>query len=306
MPRTKGNRMKKLILTIACFISVGTSLACINEYRTLLSGKVIKTEPTSGRVWTTEIDSLALKQKATERLAYYTKTGSIEHYSDYAAALIYLDDYEKAKQIYIEIEKKSPNLYTTASNLGTLYELLGQPKEALFWIKKSIQINPKSHMGSEWIHVKILEQKIARPTSFKFSILQLDFGTSSIPSNPKGYDLMKLQQHIWHQLRERTTFVKPKNLIVGNIYFDLGNVLAQTTDVQAALESYAAAKEYGFESELMEQRIDELEVLALKAKPNQLLEDLKDSVSKNPMFYFLGIIGLSAFGLYRWISKKKD
>jgi len=86
---------------------------------------------------------------------------------------------------------------------------------------------------------------------------------------PKNYDLEELEEHIWHQLRERTIFVKPENTIVGNLYFDLGNVLAQTTDVQAALESYEAAREYGFESELMNARISELKSLAKRAEWTQ-------------------------------------
>lgn len=96
-----------------------------------------------------------------------------------------------------------------------------------------------------------------------------------------NYGLEQLENHIWHQLRERLNFIKPKNLIVGNIYFDLGNIIAQTRDVQTALESYEAAKEYGFESELIDQRIEKLENLALKAKPNQLKEDTKDFIRDN-------------------------
>ena len=299
--------MRKIILILLCIAFIESSFACINEYRTLLTGEVVYTDPSSGKVWNREIDTLKLRNKSNELLAAYKRSDSLEYYSDYAAALTYLGEYQKAKKIYEQIEKLSPNLYTTASNLGTIYELLGKPDSALTWIKKSIKLNPKSHKGSEWIHIKILEFKLSKSQDIQNSILGLDFGRDKIPSNPNNYDLEELQNHIWHQLRERTTFVKPENEIVGNIYFDLGNILAQTRDVQAALESFEAAKEYGFESDLMTQRVAEFEKLALKAKPNQLKEDAKDFIKDNfKILFWSGLLILFGFiVLFIRLLKKK-
>jgi tetratricopeptide (TPR) repeat protein len=265
--------MRKIILVLLFLTTLNSSFACLNEYRTLLSGKVVYTDPSSGKIWHKQIDTVELKFKANDLLTAYKRSDSLEYYSDYAAALTYLGDYQKAKLIYEEIEQLSPNLYTTASNLGTIYELIGKPDSAIVWIKKSMNLNPDSHKGSEWIHIKILEFKLSGNKDFNKSILGLYFGNKQLPSNPNAYDLEELSDHIWHQLRERTTFVKPVNEIVGSLYFDLGNVLAQTTDVQAALESYEAAKEYGFESVLMNQRIEALKTLAEKAERKGKIND---------------------------------
>ncbi len=299
--------MRKIILILICLASIECSYACINEYRTLLTGEVVYTDPSSGKVWNREIDTFELRNKSDELLVAYKRSDSLEYYSDYAAALTYLGEYQKAKKVYEQIEKLSPSLYTTASNLGTIYELIGKPDSALIWIKKSIEINPKSHKGSEWIHIKILEFKLSKSQDIQNSILGLDFGKDKTPSNPNNYNLEELQNHIWHQLRERTTFVKPENEIVGNIYFDLGNILAQTRDVQAALESFEAAKEYGFESELMTQRIAEFEKLALKAKPNQLKEDAKDFIKDNfKILFWCGLLIFFGFiFLFIRLVKKK-
>lgn len=299
--------MRKIILIIICLAFIKNSFACINEYRTLLTGEVIYTDPSSGKVWNREIDTLELRNKSDELLAAYKRSDSLEYYSDYAAALTYLGEYQNAKKIYEQIEKLSPSLYTTASNLGTIYELIGKPDSALIWIKKSIKLNPKSHKGSEWIHIKILEFKLSKSQDIQNSILGLDFGKDKIPSNPNNYNLEELQNHIWHQLRERTTFVKPENEIVGNIYFDLGNILAQTRDIQVALESLEAATEYGFESDLMTQRIAEFEKLALKAKSNQLKEDAKDFIKDNfkILFWFGLLIFFGFIFLFIRLVKKK-
>jgi hypothetical protein len=164
-------------------------------------------------------------------------------------------------------------------------------------------LNPKSHKGSEWIHIKILEFKISGSNDYSKSILGLDFGIKSIPSNPNNYKLEQLQSHIWNQLRERSNFVTPKNKIVGNIYFDLGNIIAQTRDVQAALESFEAAKEYGFESELMHQRNKELEILALKAKPSQLKEDTKYFIRDNFKVLFWSGLSVVLFVIVLFITR---
>jgi tetratricopeptide (TPR) repeat protein len=278
--------MKKALLIITLLLSIESSYACLNEYRTLLTGEVVHREAASGKVWNREIDTVELTSKSKELLLAYKRSDSIEYYSDYAAALTYLGQYQKAKKIYLEIEQRTPNLYTTASNLGTIYELIGKPDSALVWIKKSIRLNPNSHKGSEWIHLKILEYKLSKSVNTTHSILGLDFGNAGKPTNPHNYDLQELEEHLWHQLRERTGFVKPQNTIVGNLYFDLGNILAQTRDVQAALESYEAAKEYGFESELMNDRISEFESLAKKA---EWTEATTGFVKRNP-FLALSIV----------------
>lgn len=260
--------MRIFIIILLLFVGQ-VSFACINEYRTLLTGEVVYKDATGGKIWTQEIDTVKLRIRANEILADYQRTNSTEDLSDYAATLIYLGDYKKAKEIYQGIEKEFPDLYTTASNLGTIYELEGKPDSAFMWIKKSMEINPDSHDGSEWIHLKILEFKIAKKTDYAASILGLDFGEEVIPKNPKNYELRKMQNHIIHQLSERSNFVKPKNKVVGNIYFDYGNVLAQTDDLESALEIYAAAKEYGFSSDLMDKRIKKFESMTGKAKQRE-------------------------------------
>lgn len=282
---------------------VNYTFSCINENRTLLSGEIIKTMPQGGKIWTQEIDREKLREKSDLLWDAYETTGSLENLSDYAVTLIYLGEYQRAKNIYLQIEKESPDLYTTASNIGTIYELIGYPDSALVWIKKSMELNSNSHNGSEWIHVKILEFKLRKEKEYGQSILELDFGSEDKPANPHNHDLEEISEHISHQLRERLNFVKPQNKIVGNIYFDYGNVLAQTSTVEAALESYEAAKEYGFISNLLDKRISALKAIAA---PNRLREGFVDFVKEN--YKLLGLAFLSvmllAFVLFIWFVIK--
>lgn len=254
--------------------------ACINTYQTLLSGEVVYIDPAEGKVTPHQINVPKLKKKSLELLKSYESNGSLEVFSDYAASLIFLGDLQKAKKICFDIERQKPDLYTTASNLGTIYELIGQPDSAYLWIKKSVEINPNSHRGSEWIHLKILEYKMEGSNNYEKSILGLDFREELIINNKENYNLKEMKGHIWHQLRERTTFVKPKDEIVGNIYFDLGNVLALHQSVESALQSYEMAQEYGYDSDLLRKRTKAFKKLASKASAKQSADNLKRSAGR--------------------------
>lgn len=261
--------MKKLFLLLATSISL-TTFACINEYaafpdstaRDVNITGLSEIEPSNRRT------KKELEKAAQVKYLTYRTTKSLKAYSDYAAILIYLDSLEKAKKIYIEIEKLEPNLYTTASNLGTLYELEGQNDSALFWIKKSIQLNPNSHNGTEWIHVKILEFKNSETNNYEKSILGLDFGNDNIP---KKIERSKISAYgLFYQLRERLNFIKSNDKIMGSLFFDLGNLVAHQYGIKRSLEFYKKAVKFGFHSPIMEKRTKYFQKLMTMANKGQL------------------------------------
>ncbi len=281
-------------------------LPCINVHRTLLDGTVVQKNPVSGKIHVQEIDTTELRKKADQFLFNYEISDSISYYSDYAAALIYLNDLAQAEKVLIEIERKNPKQYATASNLGTLYELKGQNQKAYDWIRKSMALNPNSHEGSEWIHLKILEYKLKDSVDISTSILGLDFGTENIPANPKQYALDTLQNQLRIQLQERLHFIKPPNTIMGNLYFDYGNILAQTDDIESALQSYQEAERFGFESELMTQRIKHFEDVSKKVLYEKELDaQLENIQSKMNYFLWVFLIFLGLIALYFSLRKKK-
>src|SRR4029077_1629809 len=98
--------------------------------------------------------------------------------SDYAVSLVYVGKTKEAVELLQSLEKEQPGTYIVAANLGTALELLGNNEEALHWIREGIRRNPQSHEGTEWLHAKIIEAKIAQekdPNYFKsHSVLELD------------------------------------------------------------------------------------------------------------------------------------
>lgn len=189
--------------------------------------------------------------------ALYKKTNDIDYLSDKGYVLIIDRKYKEALKLYLEIEKIKPNRYSTASNLGTLYELMGKNQKAYEWIKKSIAINPESHKGSEWLHLKILEAKInhLKDVSGAF-LIATTFGSEIVPKSALSKkELEKLETALYYQLNERITFIKPKDHIISVLLFELGNIALIKKDYLSASEIYDLSKKYGLQNELINNRI---------------------------------------------------
>jgi len=158
--------MKQILITIILtLLFFGKTLACLNGDSKVLKDGTFLYEDREGNVpyghdfYKDDFES-GIKQLDS----LYIATKDIDYLSDKGLLLILLERYEEAIKLYLEIEKIKPNRYSTASNIGTAYELIGQNENALKWIKKSVELDPKSHNNSEWKTVKILKPKNKRET----------------------------------------------------------------------------------------------------------------------------------------------
>jgi tetratricopeptide (TPR) repeat protein len=188
----------------------------------------------------------------------YRKTNDIDYLSDKGYILIVQKKYDEALELYLNIEKIKPNRYSTASNIGTLYELIGENQKAYEWIKKSIQINPESHNGSEWLHLNILQAKIKKIDDAHLGefLINNSFGKDVIPKIDLPKETLKeLAKSIYYQANERMSFIKPKDKIISALLFELGNAVKIIGENENAIRIYNLAKEYGFQDELVNQRI---------------------------------------------------
>lgn len=187
----------------------------------------------------------------------YKKTKDLDYLSDKGYLLIVLGKYDEALNLYLNIEKIKPNRYSTASNLGTLYELMGENQKAYNWIKKSIAINPKSHEGSEWLHLKILEAKIKNINTVSGQFLiNTNFGTSREPKTKLSTkEIDELVKSIYFQVNERMSFIEPKDKIISILLFELGNLAELLGKHNSALDTYRTAREYGYDGDLIVERM---------------------------------------------------
>lgn len=253
--------MKKLLLIFVLLgILVPASFACLNETSVTATGKEVFSDaglPTlvpKGTDFT--INKSSYEKQAKQYLEYWKEHGNVSYYSDYGVHLVYLGRYEEAKSVFQEIEQLFPGRYATAANIGTVYELLGQNDSALYWITESVRINPAAHDSSEWLHVNILKAKI-KGEQFITSefLIGTSFGTDAVPSTDLAeQQLDKLGMAIYYQLKERMSFIKPKEPIVALLLFELGNITSYTHTVANAISNYKLAKEYGYDNLVMNAR----------------------------------------------------
>jgi len=306
-------KIRKLSFILLLLIINKSGWSCINEYRALLDGSIVETGGFNGvpaGIYD-NVDKQHLLKLLYKSDSTYKASGKTEDYSDYGAMLVYNGVYDEAKEVFQNIEVSSPGLYATASNLGTVYELLGENDSAYFWISKAIKLNPNSHEGSEWIHLKILEAKIKSkgiPDYFvTHSILSLNFGDKEKPENLSNIDLELLRTQLYYQLNERITFVKPKDLIVGQLLFDLGNINAITIDVKAGIKAYELAKKYGYKSTILSKREKHFESLQSKAELKDKVEGwLIDNLAAVGITVLICLILIAIFIMKRIKSRRSE
>jgi tetratricopeptide (TPR) repeat protein len=172
--------------------------------------------------------------------------------SDYSVALMYLRRANEAVELLEQLEKEKPGEYFVAANLGTAYELAGNNEQALRWIKEGIRRNPDSHEGTEWLHVRILEAKIAQkadPHYFEnHSVLDLrpDETSQELVVGGKRFPHKQVAEAIRYQLSERLKFVKPPDAAVASLLFDYAAIEAATATLERAKKILQMAVEYGY------------------------------------------------------------
>lgn len=251
------NRLVRNFVLVLFLISFKT-FACLNgETKTLKNGYIIYIDYRGIVPHGHNFDAGVSSKLLFELDSIYKKTNDIDYLSDKGYVFIVLKKYKEALNLYLNIEKIKPNRYSTASNLGTLYELMGENQKAYDWIKKSIEINPESHKGSEWLHLKILEAKIKniKDVSGKF-LINTDFGQEEVPKNELSKtELEKLKDALYYQLNERMSFIEPKDNVISVLLFELANIVKIIEKNKTAIEIYERSKEYGLENELINKRL---------------------------------------------------
>lgn len=233
----------------------------------------------------------------------------LDYRNNFAVALIHLGQVKDAISILEELERQSPGQYVIAANLGTAYELNSENQKALDWIKEGITRSQDSHLGTEWLHVKILEAKLAmekEPEWLKrHSVLGMDFGTGETPQLPNNLttdyngrqkSLAEIEKALVYQLHERLEFIKPPDPMVADLLFDLSNVFAFTRTPEHRKAIYDLALSYG---------ANPAEII----KNRRAVKENVNAADKTQYYFLYGISGviflLIIVGLFIIIKKQK-
>lgn len=253
--------MRRLLLTFFIFFYLQhLILACYNVKRVGLNGEV--NEMFIGipgeKYYDIQKNKASYERNLIRLDSIWKIDKNYDAYTQYGITLSYLGKYEQALDVFKQIEQERSGEYTTAANMGTTYELLGDNKNAYTWISKALQINPASHDSTEWLHLKILEVKLKGDKYINSSyLLGVDFGKELIPKAKVSKDkLVKLKNALYYQLGERMIFIRPKDKIMALLFFELGNIQSIVEDVTMAYNSYKLASDYGYTDPIFEERYE--------------------------------------------------
>ncbi len=207
--------------------------------------------------------------------------------SDYALSLLKLGKTQEALSIFKTLYTHFPNDYKITSNLGTAYELSGENDSALKYIRRTIVLNPNDHSGSEWIHVKILETKIALKKQPNY----LQAHTVLDLSAKQKKDTAVLT-HLAIQLQERMPFMANCALpepIMGDLFCDLGDLCFELAAIEHANVYYQIAqKHFQYARADVAQKLKEIQSLR-KKYANLKVSDanhIEGSVNRVSMFQY--------------------
>jgi tetratricopeptide (TPR) repeat protein len=276
--------MKRSLLVLALLaFAAPVVMACINAYGTSLNGQTVMTVFESGDDlvdYLTKHEGRWHWRLEKARLGRNLEKAPLEQRNDYAAALLHLGEIKPALAILVKIEQERPGLYATATNLGTGYELAGKNEHALSWIRSGIRRNPNSHEGTEWLHVAVLQAKLALANDPRWlhshSVLGLDFGSAALPRMPARFpptntgtrgDAVSTRSAIHRQLYERIQFVAARDPIVGDLLFDYANLIMLTDVLENAEAIYKEALRYGTtHDDLVRKRLAHTQNILARAK----------------------------------------
>jgi tetratricopeptide (TPR) repeat protein len=158
------------------------------------------------------------------------------------------NDKENAVKLLEALYQLKPDEYNVVANLGTGYELTGQNEKALEFIRKAVALNPASHFGSEWIHIRILEQKVKeKPDYTKIINLGADKNFTKW-LNGESYNKEitpdSLMAQIAYQLHERISFIPEPDPIVGQLILDFADLVTVARSISEAKPFYRYAVTY--------------------------------------------------------------
>jgi len=275
--------MRRALVFLLLLRSAPSSFACIQVEGITLKGKISMGGETIGDDFVRGLYQGRPRQFwEEERIRLADAKGNRAMRNGHAVALLHLGRVAEAIGIFTALEREKPGEYAIAANLGTAYELAGDNAQALRWIAEGIRRNPQSHAGTEWLHVRILEAKLAAtkdPQWFaKNSVLGLDFGNALVPTKPRTrppgnrgnpVTAAALSNALSYQLHERLQFVVAPDPVVANLFFDWASLEMSGGFLENAQAFYREAVKFGVSRPHARERLAYVQALLAKYKKNE-------------------------------------
>jgi hypothetical protein len=134
----------------------------------------------------------------------------------YADALLHLGNHTEAIVELYRTEASYPEAYLNAVYLGVASELAGSLDSARYWIAEGIRRNPDARSGSEWLHLAIVEARLALASDPRW------LESHSVLENNTHRTVEAILGAIEAQLTLRAEYRMPADAVVCDLYFEAG------------------------------------------------------------------------------------
>jgi tetratricopeptide (TPR) repeat protein len=252
----------RTLVVAMLLLGVPAAHACINSVGTDHAGRRFDADWYTGEDMTQALSERGQRRYMLDNARTIAESArkqpDFSNLTDLGVLLIYQGQYGSAIRHFLVIEKRFPGRHQTAANLGTALELAGHDDVALRWIRIGIQRNQEEHLRSEWLHVRILEAKIALSKDPNYlknrSVAGVIFEKTLVPPIPsampmgndgKPVEPWELDRSLSYQLHERTQFLAPPDPIVANLLSDWATLNLAGGPVENADALYRQAVRYG-------------------------------------------------------------
>lgn len=280
--------MRRPGVFVVLFLWSSMAAACINSIGTDRAGRrfepgwEVGDELVESLGWYASRDARQWLDEESHRLAEAVREApDFANRNDLAVNLIRQGALAPAMRLLVANERDFPERPETAANLGTALELAGFDDIALRWIRIGIRRNAHEHHGTEWLHARILEAKIAARSDSQYlqthSITGIRFPADDLPPLPAAYppgndgrpvSPAMLNAALSYQLHERIQFVAPPDAVVANLLDDWATLNLAGGPVESAKALYGLAQRYGAQrTPLMAARLRRIDTILSRGTP---------------------------------------
>jgi hypothetical protein len=235
--------MREILLLCTCLITTLAD-ACINLTQRV-PGVLIE-DVEFYRLGSVEIDNDSLQAYISKASVSCGNKLSREC-NDLVIAHLFAKDFKTALGLSTRLVGKYPNDYSVVITHAAALELSGRPGDAIPFMKHALELNPKSHKCSEWIHVKFLEQRVTNAASVSpWALIGMDLRPDSLPEKPDSVDVKQLLRQVHYQVNDRRFFTPEKDPLYGALMFAYADLLQLNGYRNQAKWTYEQAAAYGF------------------------------------------------------------
>ena len=179
--------------------------------------------------------------------------------NDLVIAYFFSKQFSSALELSTRLVARYPKNYSVVITHAAALELNGNIAEATSFMEQAIALNPKSHKGSEWIHVNLLKQRLEGEAGVSpWALIGMDLRPDSALVKPDSVDLKALVKQIHYQVNDRMYFTPEHDPLFGALVFAYADLLHLNGYRNQAKREYERAATYGYtfvrkKSILMEQ-----------------------------------------------------